>query len=237
MARTKKSARGISRRMVLRGAGVAMSLPWLESLPVFGETAPSLTAAAPAAAAFPKRFAVLFMGTGVNENYWSSEGDGDAMKLSKTLAPLEPLKHKINVIHGLFDKPATGQGIHPAQTGGLLSGAKITKGAIIHGGTTVDQMIANHVGDQTPLSSMVLACEQPMTGYHETNFSMAYSSHISWHDANSPVPMEVYPSLAFDSLFDNQGSRRTVIILNRVKDQTAALNQRVSSTDKAKIDE
>ena len=52
--------------------------------------------------------------------------------------------------------------------------------------------------------SLVLGCEQPITGYHETNFSMAYSSHISWQNATSPVPMEVYPSLAFDSLFDNQ---------------------------------
>ena len=57
--------------------------------------------------------------------------------------------------------------------------------------------------------SLVLGCEQPTTGYHETNFSMAYSSHISWTSATSPVPMEVYPSLAFDSLFDNRGSLAT----------------------------
>jgi hypothetical protein len=66
---------------------------------------------------------------------------------------------------------------------------------------------------------------------------MAYSSHISWQDANSPVPMEVYPSLAFDSLFDNQGSRRTLSILDRVRAQTAALRQQVSDADKAKLDE
>ena len=60
---------------------------------------------------------------------------------------------------------------------------------------------------------------------------MAYSSHISWQDANSPVPMEVYPSLAFDSLFDNQGSRRTLSILDRVKEQAAALQRQVSHAD------
>ena len=65
--------------------------------------------------------------------------------------------------------------------------------------------------------SLVLGCEQPITGYHETNFSMAYSSHISWQNADSPVPMEVYPSLAFDSLFDNRGSRRNQSILDRVQ--------------------
>jgi len=84
---------------------------------------------------------------------------------------------------------------------------------------------------------MVLGCEQPVTGYHETNFSMAYSSHISWQNINSPVPMEVYPSLAFDSLFDNQGSRRTSSILDRVREQTADLNRQVSGADRARLDE
>ena len=111
------------------------------------------------------------MGNGINEDHWSAEGPGADMKLSKTLAPLEPLKQKINVIDGLFIKALTGQGIHPAQTGSLLSGAHISKGAIIHSGISVDQMIANRVGQDTPQSSIVLACEQPMTGYHETNFS------------------------------------------------------------------
>ena len=174
---------------------------------------------------FPKRFAVLFMGNGVNEDHWDAEGSGADMKLSKTLAPLEPLKHKINVIHGLFHKPATGQGIHPAQTGSLLSGAKIQKGAIIKAGITVDQMIANRIGQDTAQSSIVLACEQPMTGYHETNFSMAYSSHISWQSPDSPVPNEVYPSLAWDNLFENRGSLRNMSILDRVRDDAASLSR------------
>ena len=76
------------------------------------------------------------MGNGVNEDHWSAEGSGAAMKLSKTLAPLEPLKQKINVIHGLFHKAPTGRAFIPAQTGSLLSGAHIQKGAIIHAGIT-----------------------------------------------------------------------------------------------------
>ncbi len=214
---------------MLRGTGVAMGLPWLESMSAFADT--------PAASAFPKRFGVLFMGTGINEDHWSSEGDGAAMKLSKSLMPLEPLKHKINVINGLFNKAATGQGIHPAQTGSLLSGAAIQKGAIIKAGITVDQMIANKVGEDTPQSSIVLACEQPMTGYHETNFSMAYSSHISWQTPDSPVPNEVYPSLAFDNLFENRGSLRNMSILDRVKDRAESLTKKISSSDKSKLDE
>ncbi|MFN3325112.1 MAG: DUF1552 domain-containing protein [Bryobacteraceae bacterium] len=224
-----KSASPISRRTVLRGAGVTMALPWLGSLPGFASPA--------AQSEFPKRFAVLFMGNGINDDHWDAQGSGAAMTLSKTLEPLEPLKHKINVIHGLFQKRATGQGIHPAQTGALLSGAAIQKGAIIRAGITVDQVLANRVGQDTAQPSIVLACEQPMTGYHETNFSMAYSSHISWQTPDSPVPNEVYPSLAWDNLFENRGSLRNASILDRVKEDAAALGMKISSDDKAKLDE
>ncbi|HTX38557.1 MAG TPA: DUF1552 domain-containing protein [Bryobacteraceae bacterium] len=226
---SQDSPRRISRRTVLRGAGVTMALPWLQSLQAFADTATP--------PAFPKRFAVLFMGNGINENYWSAEGSGGDMKLSKTLSVLEPLKTKINVIDGLFNKAATGQGIHPAQTGSLLSGVHIQKGAIIHSGISLDQMIANTIGQDSPQPSIVLACEEPLTGYHETNFSLAYSSHISWQTPDSPVPVEVYPSLAFDSLFDNRGSLRNVSILDRVKDRAEALSRQISSTDKTKLDE
>ena len=207
-----------------------MALPWLPSLSAFADSTPP-------AAAFPKRFAVLFMGNGVNEEHWGAEGSGADMKLSRTLEPLEPLKHKINVIHGLFDQPTTGMGIHPAQTGGLLSGAKIQKGAIIRAGITVDQVIANKIGQDSPQSSIVLACEQPMTGYHETNFSMAYSSHISWQTPDSPVPNEVYPSLAWDNLFENRGSLRNMSVLDRVMDDASALTKEISASDKVKLDE
>ena len=191
----------------------------------------------PVQPAFPKRFAVMFMGNGISPEHWWANGAGTDMELGKSLAPLEPFKTKVNVIHGLFNKTATGQGIHPAMTGQLLSGVQIKKGAIIHGGISVDQMLADHVGQDTAQSSLVLACEQPMTGYHETNFSNAYSSHISWQTADSPVPNEIYPSLAFDSLFENQGSLRNSSVLDRVQDQAQQLRKKASSTDKAKLDE
>src|SRR5882672_9187110 len=127
---------GISRRTVLRGVGVAMALPWLESLPAWGAT-------------FPKRFAVLFMGNGINGNHWWSKGSGAEMKLSKPLEPLEPLKKKINVINGLFNKPAVGMGIHPGQTGNLLSGVPIQKGATVKAGITMDQVLAKELGQDT----------------------------------------------------------------------------------------
>src|SRR5215472_4695538 len=221
--------RTISRRSMLRGAGVTMALPFLESLPAFG--------AAMTPTPSPKRFAVMFMGCGINEDYWSATGDGADMKLSKTLSVLEPLKHKINVVDGLFNKASVGLGIHPAQTGSLLSGAQVSKGAILHSGISVDQVIANTVGRDTAQSSIVLACDPPMTGYHETNYSMAYSSHVSWQSPDSPVPVELYPSLAFDNLFENRGSLRNLSIIDRVKESAEAMSTKVSSADKIKLDD
>jgi hypothetical protein len=177
------------------------------------------------------------MGNGVNEDHWDSQGSGPAMTLSTTLSPLEPLKHKINVVHGLFHKRATGNGIHPAQTGGLLSGSVIQKGATVRAGITIDQLLANRIGQETALPSLVLACEEPMTGFHETNYSLAYSSHLSWQSADSPVPNELYPSLAWDSLFENRGSLRHLSILDRAKGEAAALGRSISSGDRAKLDE
>jgi len=223
----------LSRRTLLRGAGVTMALPWLESLSGFGIPAASAATTAPQ----PQRFGVLFMGTGISPGRWWAKGSGADLELSESLAPLEPLKSKINVIDGLFNKQATGQGIHPAMTGNLLSGVPIQKGSIIHGGITIDQVLANEIGQETLQPSMVLACERAMTGFHETNFSNAYSSHISWQSAESPVPNEMYPSLAFDSLFENGGSLRNTSVLDRVKDHAATLSGQVSSSDKLKLDE
>ena len=225
----------ISRRTFLRGTGVVMALPWLESLPVWGAATASATPDAPTP--YPQRFAAVFMGNGINSQHWWAKGAGAEMELGKTLKPLEPFRAKLNVISGLYNRAATGVGIHPGMTGNLLSGLPLTKGAVLHGGVSMDQILASRLGHETTQPSLILGCEQPITGYHETNFSMAYSSHISWENADSPVPMEVYPSLAFDSLFENRGSRRTQSILDRVKEDAASLNRQVSAADHAKLDE
>lgn len=223
----------LARRTFLRGVGVTMSLPWLESIPAWGDA----PARAGAPVVYPKRFAAMFWGNGVNGNHWWAKGSGAQMELSKSLQPMEALKTKMNFIDGLFNKSAVGVGIHPGQTGNILSGVPLTKGAVLHGGISMDQVLANSIGQDSVQPSMVLGCEQPITGYHESNFSMAYSSHISWQNADSPVPMEVYPSLAFDSLFENRGTRRTQSILDRVKEDASSLSQKVSGNDKAKLDE
>ena len=232
---TQNFLRGVNvkRRTLLRGAGVAMSLPWLESVPVWGID----NSVSTPGEGFPNRFGVLFMACGIHPDHWWAKGAGAEMELSQSLQPLEPVKQKVNVIQGLFNKNATGVGIHPGQTGNILSGASLQKGAELRGGISVDQVLANQLGQETAQPSMVLGCEQPITGYHETNFSMAYSSHISWQNATSPVPMEVYPSLAFDSLFDNRGSRRNQSVLDRVREHASSLSRQASVSDRSKLEE
>ena len=210
-----------------------MALPWLESIPAWGAAPAEDGATGP----FPRRFAALFMGNGINSRHWWAKGSGAGMELGPSLEPMAPLKAKMNFVTGLFNKQATGVGIHPGQTGNILSGASLQRGAVLKGDISMDQVLATRLGQETVQPSMVLGCEQPITGYHETNFSMAYSSHISWQNATTPVPMEVYPSLAFDSLFDNRGSRRTQSILDRVQEQAARLRRQVSGGDQAKLDE
>ena len=223
----------LSRRRWLRGAGVVVGLPWLESMPVWGQSSDSNNSGVD----FPKRFGVMFMACGVHPEHWWAKGEGKEMELSRCLQPLDGLQSKLNVIDGLFNKNATGVGIHPGQTGNILSGAAFKKGAELRGGISVDQAIANAIGQDDVVPSLVLGCEQPTTGYHETNFSMAYSSHISWQNATSPVPMEVYPSLAFDSLFENRGSQRNKSILDRITEEASALQRQASANDKAKLEE
>jgi hypothetical protein len=219
------AVRPLSRRRLLRGAGVALALPWLESVPVWGAAAP------------PRRLAVLFMGNGINGNHWWARGAGKDMQLGKSLQPMEPVKAKMNFIHGLFNRPSTGVGIHPGQTGGLLSGAPLQKGSVLKAGVSFDQVLAERLGEQTRQASLVLGCEQPNTGFHETNYSMAYSSHISWQSPSSPVPLEVYPSLAFDSLFENRGGKRLHSILDAVNEDAAGLRRRIGAGDRPKLDE
>ena len=99
---------------------------------------------------------------------------------------LSAFRSRLNVLTGLFNKNATGVGIHPGQTGNILSGAALQKGAVLKGGISMDQILARRLGEETPQASLVLGCEQPITGYQESNFSMAYSSHTEPRTTDAP---------------------------------------------------
>src|SRR5437764_15332253 len=124
----------LPRRAFLAGVGCTMALPWLEALP-FGHAQHA------GAATAPKRFAALFMGNGISPPNWWARGSGANMELSRSLEPLAALRPKLNVVTGLFNRHATGVGIHPGQTGNILSGAALQRGAVLRGRTSVDQVL------------------------------------------------------------------------------------------------
>ena len=141
----------LSRRAMLRGVGVSMALPWLESLQVWGAEKSTDAANTP-----PVRFACLFSGNGFHAKQWWGRGQGAETELGKVLEPLAPFRHKLNFIEGLFNEQALHGGIHSAQTGQLLSGAKLAPGGAIRSGTSMDQVMAQRIGHRTKVPSLVL---------------------------------------------------------------------------------
>jgi hypothetical protein len=223
----------LSRRAFLRGLGVTMALPWLESLPVWGDE-PATTATRSSEP--PVRFAVVFAGNGFHRGDWWARGEGAAMQLGRVLQPLHPLREKMLFVGGLYNQEALIGGIHSAQTGNLLSGAHLAPGGEIRSGVSCDQVIAQRLRDQTRVPSLVLGCEPPIAAIHK-NYSMVYSSHISWSSPTTPTPLELYPALAFDRLFRDDVGRADRSVLDAVLEDAHSLRQAVSRADQRRLDE
>ena len=222
----------ISRRTMLRGLGVTMALPWMESVRVWGDTKKESKQASEA----PVRMAVLFSGCGYHSKEWWAKGEGKDMQLGKVLAPLNEFRERMVFIRGLYNKEALKGNIHSSQTGNLLSGAPLASGGRIQSGTSVDQYVAQRIGHQTKVPSLVLGCEKSNPGVHK-NYSLLYSSHISWSSPNSPTPLEVYPALAFDRLFKNKTETGDRSVLDAVLGDAKDLRRNISRQDQQKLDE
>jgi hypothetical protein len=221
-----------SRRRMLRGLGVTMALPWMESLPVWGDE-PNRT---PVASEAPVRLAVLFSGNGFHSKEWWAKGEGRQMELGKVLAPLNDFREKLLVVRGLFNAEALKGNIHSSQTGNLLSGAPLASGGEIRSGTSIDQILAQRYGHSTKVPSLVLGCEKSNPSVHK-NYSMLYSSHISWSSPTTPTPLEIYPALAFDRLFKDEVSKGDQSVLDAVLADAGDLRRGISTGDQRKLDE
>lgn len=221
-----------SRRVFLRGLGVSMALPWMESLPVWGDE----PRAARGASEAPVRLAVLFAGNGFHSKEWWAKGSGADMELGKVLAPLSDFRRKMLFIRGLFNAEALKGNIHSSQTGNLLSGAPLASGGEIRSGTSFDQLLAQRHGQSTKVPSLVLACEKSNPSVHK-NYSMLYSSHISWTSPTTPTPLELYPALAFDRLFKDEVERGDKSVLDAVLADARDVRRHVSTSDQRKLDE
>jgi Protein of unknown function (DUF1552) len=231
MNSTAKIIQPLSRRAFLRGLGVTMALPWLESVPVWGDDRPKHASSEP-----PVRFACLFAGNGFHSKEWWAKGEGKDMELGKVLDSLRPFREKLLFLRGLYNQEALIGGIHSCQTGNLLTGAHLAPGGEIRSGVSCDQVLAERMKAQTKVPSLVLGCEPSIAAIHK-NYSMIYSSHISWSSPTTPTPLELYPALAFDRLFRDEVGKADRSVLDAVMEDSRGLRNTVSKADQRRLDE
>jgi hypothetical protein len=232
----------LSRRTVLRGLGVTMCLPLLEAMEARAAAAPP----AAAADATARRMAVLYMPNGVNPHAWQPTGQGAQFALSEMLEPLARVKDKLLVLTELMNKHSIEGDGHYVKVAPFLTGTSITRTTgrdLRVGGVSLDQVVAQHLGNLTPLPSLELSIEPPTT-YVDTNvgFTALYGSHISWSTPTTPVSRELSPQLAFDRLFRGRSGKaidtqRESSVLDAILDDARSLRQSIGQSDRLKLEE
>lgn len=235
---TKKS---LPRRTFLRGMGATIALPFLDSM------LPAMAAQAPA----PLRFGAVYMPNGcpMPVDSWMPAGPAGALELRPMLKPLEPFRDQMTIVNNLSRAGGTSVTDHAVSSAGWLSGAvaKQTEAEDVRVGVTIDQVLAKHVGQETPIPSLELATED-FSGYIGgcvPGYSCAYMNTISWATATEPLPMEINPRVVFERLFGRAGtpaqrsrrSRENESILDSVTDEARALSRRVSAPDRQRLDD
>src|SRR5262245_55515092 len=238
----------ISRRMVLRGAGAALSLPFLDAM------VPAATALAQTAATPKPRFVGCFVPHGMAPGYWvpKTEGalEGD---LPYNWTPLEPVRNQTVILSGLHSRSAepppgvTGADHWVASAFLCADKPKKTAGADVYNGTTIDQIVAQRIGGETLMPSMQLAVEDP--GANSSNcgegYSCTYTNTISWASPTAPLPMELNPQVVFERMFGDGSTieqraarrRRDRSILDSMTTSLQRLRGDVSVPDRARLDD
>jgi uncharacterized protein DUF1552 len=227
-----------SRRRFLRGAGVALALPWMESLPLLG--ADTASAAKKAVSEKPPvRFATVYFSNGVEPAHWWAKGSGASMEIGPGLEPMLPHREDFSFIRGLYNQKAVeSTSPHLGRMPNMLSGATVSLDpSDIRAGKTMDQVLAERIGGRTAVPSIALGIE-PNELRLEDGVSMIYGSCISWATDTKPATKEIYPSRAFDRLVgDGTGRELDRSILDSVLQEAHDLQPRISTGDNRKLDE
>ncbi len=227
-----------SRRHFLRGMGVALALPWMESLPVFGQESLTQAGAAAGANTPPLRLGIVYFSNGVEPIHWWAKGSGASMELGPGLLPMMPYREDMVFVHGLFNHTAQVSTSPHLGRMNLLSGATVSLDPNeIRVGTSMDQIIASQVGGRTAIPSLVLGIE-PNELRLEDGLSMIYGSSLSWVSPTKPATKEIYPSRTFDRLVgDGTGRALDRSILDAVRQDSQSLKPRISKGDNVKLSE
>src|SRR5688572_18268915 len=192
----------LPRRTFLRGMGATMVLPLLEAM------VPAATPLAKTAANPVRRLGFVFMPMGCDITRWTPGSEKNLDQLSPILSSLAPVKNHVTAITNLDLRPAY-PGSHATSNSAFLSAAKakLTESSDYYLGTTVDQIAAKQIGQQTQLPSLELAMDLlQTTGQCDNGYACVYQNNLSWSSPTTPLPAEAHPRLVFESLFGEGGS-------------------------------
>src|SRR6266700_5031070 len=243
MVITRKS---IPRRTFLRGTGAVLALPVLDAM----------TPAFAAETARPIRMAFMQVPNGIMnlKNEFAPKAEGPLGEMTRILEPLSDHKDRLVVMSGLDSQQAAGLnfevgGDHPRACTAWLTGthAKMTSGADLRAGISVDQIAAREFGNHTQLASLEIGLESPeVVGACESAYGCAYYDTISWRNETSPLPMENRPRAIFERLFGDGGTdpkarlamrQEERSILDAINADVRRLRGKLGGTDRGKIDQ
>src|SRR5947207_6742697 len=237
--------KAIPRRAFLRGAGAALALPVLDAM----------TPALSAETARPIRMGFMQVPNGIMnlKNEWAPKAEGP-LEMTRILEPLADFKDRLVVMSGLDSQQAAGLnfevgGDHPRACTAWLTGthAKMTSGADLRAGISVDQIAAREFGKETQIASLEIGLESPeVVGACESAYGCAYYNTIAWRNDTSPLPMENRPRAVFERLFGEAGTNPEVRLALRQEDRSILdainadvrrLRGKLGGTDRGKIDQ
>ena len=236
---TKKA---LPRRTFLRGMGATVALPLLDAM------VPSMTALAQTPANPVRRLGFVYMPMGSDITRWTPPGESGALtELSPSLSPLASVRDRIIVVSNLELKNAY-PGTHATSNASFLSAAKAkwTESSDYHLGTTVDQIAARQIGQDTQLPSLELSMDLLDTvGQCDNGYACVYQNNLSWSSPTTPLPSEAHPRVVFERLFGEGGSsaeRRAALgkrasLLDWVREDIARLQGRLGSGDRTRVSE
>jgi hypothetical protein len=234
--------RALSRRTLLRGAGVAFALPLLDAM-IPANTAMAKTVANPSKL---RRLGYVYIPMGYNPEPWVPEGD-TLDQLPTTLQSLEKVKSQVTVVSGMELKNAY-PGSHATSNAAFLSAAtaRRTESSDYYLGTTVDQIAAQHIGQNTQLPSLELAMDLlNNVGQCDNGYACVYQNNLSWSSPTTPLPAEAHPRLVFENLFGEGGTpearrsalKRKASLLDSVTEEMRRFQLELGAGDRNKVEE
>src|SRR6185503_2522167 len=238
------SKKHLSRRTFLTGAGVTIALPFLESM-VPAATPLRQTAAAAKART---RFGAIYIPHGATMYAFTPGKEGTAWEFSEILEPLKPYRDRINIISDLSHPSAYGGGSatsnHTRSAAAYLSGANARIGPQAYLGVTVDQVLAQKIGQDTAMPSLEIGIEDPSLSCGD-GLSCAYRDTISWQGPTSPLPMQNNPQVVFERLFGDGSTdalrrarrEQSLSLLDSVMGEVNSLNKKLPASDKSRVDQ